>query len=112
MKRLSDGPFGPERKKLAELSDQELQDERARRRGEQPAEVARPTLQRVRQYLANLELSPGATWPEIERAYKHLRDRYNPEKHEAHPERHDMALELSESLNKAYQSLRAYFATK
>ena len=109
MNRLSDGPFGPDRKKLAELTDQELREERARRRGEQPAEETRPSLRRVRQYLANLELSPGATWPEIERAYERLRNRYNPDQHEAHPERHEMALELSESLTKAYRSLRAYF---
>ena len=109
MSRLSDGPFGPQGKKLAELTDDELAAEQARRRGEQPAEGARPTLQRVRQYLANLELNPGATWPEVERAYKRLRERYSPDKHEGHPERHETAVELSESLTKAYRALREYF---
>ena len=109
MSRLSDGPFGSAGKKLAELTDEELREERARRRGEQPEEQGRPTLQRVKQYLANLELSPGATWPEVERAYKRLRERYSPERHEDHPERHETAVELSESLTKAYQALRGYF---
>jgi len=109
MERLSDGKFGPSGKKLADLSGEELRAERARRRGQQPADEARPTLQRVRQYLANLELSPGASWPEVERAYQRLRDRYNPQKHEGHPERHETALELNESLGRAYQALRRYF---
>lgn len=109
MTRLSDGPFGPSAKKLAELSDEELLQERARRRGEEPDHDSRPSLQRVKQYLANLELSPGATWPEVERSYRRLRERYSPDRHEGHPERHEAALELNESLNKAYQALRAYF---
>ena len=109
MSRLSDGPFGPEGKKLGELTDEELRQERARRRGEQSNDEAPPTFQRVKQYLANLELSPGASWPEVERAYKRLRERYSPEKHEGHPERHETAVELSDSLTKAYQALREYF---
>ena len=109
MTRLSDGPFGPGRKKLGELSNQELLAERDRRRGEPAAAEPRPTFQRVRQYLANLELSPGATWPEVERAYKRLRERYHPDKHEGHPERHETAVELSDSLSRAYQALRQYF---
>ena len=109
MSRLSDGKFGPQGKKLSELTDEELRAERARRRGQQPPDEPRPTLQRVKQYLANLELSPGATWPEVERAYKRLRDRYSPDKHEGHPERYETAMELNESLAKAYRALRRYF---
>jgi len=109
MSRLSEGPFGPSGKKLADLSDGELREEQARRRGEPLASSPKPTWRRVKQYLANLELSPGATWPEIERAYKRLRDRYSPEKHEGHPERHEAAQELSGSLTSAYQALRQYF---
>ena len=63
----------------------------------------------MKQYLANLELSPGATWPEVERAYNRLRERYHPDKHEGHPERHRTAQELTESLTNAYQALRRYF---
>jgi DnaJ-domain-containing protein 1 len=109
MSRLSDGPFGKEGKKLSELSEQELREVAALRRGERIAEEPPPALDRIRQYLANLELSPSATWPEVERAYRRLRDRYSPEKHEGHPERHETALELSESLSKAYQTLRKHF---
>jgi len=109
MKRLSDGKFGPSQKTLAELSDQELMAERARRRGEQPEDDAQPKWQRVKQYLANLELSPGATWPEVERAYQRLRDRYHPDKHSSDPDRHQTAQELTESLARAYQGLRRYF---
>ena len=109
MTRLSNGRFGPSGKKLSDLSDQELRDERARRRGEQPPDESPPTWQRVRQYLANLELSPGATWPEVDRAYKRLLDRYHPDKHQGHPERHQTAQELTESLTRAYRGLRKYF---
>lgn len=109
MTRLSEGRFGPSGKQLANLSDEELLRERARRRGEQPLDEPKPTWRRVKQYLANLELNPGATWPEIERAYKRLRERYSPEKHEGHPERHEAAQELDSSLTNAYQALRRYF---
>jgi len=112
MTRLSDGTFGPNGKKLANLSDDELRDERARRRGEQPPDQPRPTLQRVKQYLANLELSQGATWLEVERAYQRLREKYSPDKHEGHPERHETAVELSDSLTRAYEALRTYFGAR
>jgi len=108
MNRLSDGPFGPSGKKLTELSDEELEAERERRLGP-PTSVERPALSRVKQYLANLELGPGATWPEVQRAYERLKERYHPAKHEAHPERHETAVELTQSLNKAYEGLRRYF---
>jgi DnaJ-domain-containing protein 1 len=108
MTRLSDGPFGPDGKKLADLTDDELAEERERRFG-RPKLGERPTLSRVRQYLANLELDPSASWPEIQRAYEKLRERYHPDKHAAHPERHETAVELTESLNKAYEALRRYF---
>jgi DnaJ-domain-containing protein 1 len=109
MMRLSDGEFGPSGKKLAELSDKELLGERARRRGARPPDESPPTWKRVRQYLANLELNPGATWPEVERAYERLRKRYSPDKHQGHPERHRAARELSDSLARAYQALRQHF---
>jgi hypothetical protein len=109
MTRLSEGKFGPSGKKLADLSDDELLAERARRRGERTTSASEPSWKRVKQYLANLELNPGATWPEIERAYERLRERYNPEKHEADPARFRAAEELNASLANAYQALRRYF---
>jgi DnaJ-domain-containing protein 1 len=109
MTRLSDGKFGPSGKKLADLSDEELLQERANRHGERLPRPSKPTWKRMRQYLANLELSPGATWPEIERAYRRLRDRYSPEKHKGHLERHEAAQELNSSLMNAYEALREYF---
>lgn len=114
MTRLSEGSFGPGGKRLGDLTDAELKDELGRRRRKrQPASTeSRPTLKRVKQYLANLELGPNATWPEVERAYKRLRDRYDPEKHESHPERHETAVELSESLKRAYEALRNYFGVR
>ena len=109
MNRLSDGPFGPKGKKLSELSDEELQAERARRRGEAKKVEASPSWQRVKQYLANLELSPGATWPEVERAYQRLLERYHPSKHQDHPEKRETAEQLNDSLSSAYRGLRRYF---
>jgi curved DNA-binding protein CbpA len=63
----------------------------------------------VKQYLANLELSPGATWTDVERAYARMLERYRPEKHAADPERHRAAQELTDSLTRAYQALQRYF---
>lgn len=107
--RLSDARFGPSQKKLADLSDQELLQERDRRRTKQTSDDPRPTWKRVKQYLANLELGPGATWPDVERAYKRLLERYHPDKHQTDPDRHRVAQELTESLTSAYQALRRYF---
>ncbi|MGD8318413.1 MAG: hypothetical protein PVH21_03635 [Myxococcales bacterium] len=109
MSRLSEGKFGPSGKTLSELTNRELMDERAKRRRRQDADEERPGWRRVRQYLANLELGAGATWPEIERAYARLLDRYRPEKHAEDPARHRAAQELTESLTRAYQTLQRYF---
>ena len=109
MTRLSEGKFGPSGKNLVDLSDEELREERARRHGMLRSDESPPTWRRVKQYLANLELSPGATWPEVERAYARLRERYHPDKHEGNPERRQVAEELTESLSRAYRALRQYF---
>jgi len=109
MTRLSEQKFGPSGQKLTELNDKELLDERNRRRGAYLSDESPPTWKRVRQYLANLELNPGATWSEVERAYERLRERYSPEKHEADPDRRRTAEELAESLTRAYQALQRYF---
>ncbi|KPK16543.1 MAG: hypothetical protein AMJ62_04870 [Myxococcales bacterium SG8_38] len=109
MSRLSDGPFGPRGKKLSELTDRELLEERRRRQGEPQSQEKRPGWPRVKQYLANLELSPGATWPDVERAYERLLERYHPDRHAADPERYRAAQELTESLSSAYQALRRHF---
>jgi len=97
---------------LRDMTEEELREELARRREQRQPESIKPTLRRVKQYLANLELSPGATWPEVERAYRRLRERYDPEKHEGHPERHETAIDLSDSLTRAYEALREHFGVK
>jgi hypothetical protein len=112
MTRLSQGKFGAAAKTLAELSDEELLEERARSRGERSTSESGLSWKRVKQYLANLELNPGATWPEVERAYERLRERYDPEKHEADPARFRAAEELNASLASAYQALRRYFRSE
>jgi DnaJ-domain-containing protein 1 len=110
--RLSDARFGPSQKRLADLSEEELLQERERRRRKQASDEPQPTWTRVKQYLANLELAPGATWPEVERAYKRLIERYHPDKHQTDPDRHRVAQELSDSLTSAYQALRRYFGAE
>ena len=109
MSRLSDGEFGPSGKKLAELTDRELLDERSRRRGDPASDQTQLGWKRVKQYLANFELSPSASWQDVERAYVRMLERYRPDKHAADPERHRAAQELTESLTSAYQALRRYF---
>jgi hypothetical protein len=109
MNRLGDGKFGPSGKKLSELTDEELSDERKKRRRDPETEEARPGWKRIRQYLANLELGPGATWMDVDHAYARMLERYRPEKHAEDPERHRAAQELTDSLTKAYQALRRHF---
>lgn len=114
-RRLSKGKFGPRGKSLRALTDEELHDEqrtrrlaRAPKQDETPA--AKPGWRRVRQYFANLELDPGASAQEVERAYNRLLERYHPDKHREDPEKHRAAKELTDSLTHAYRSLRRYLA--
>lgn len=109
MSKLSERQYGPSGKTLPELTEQELLEERRRRREQPSRSEEPPSWQRVRQYLANLELSPGATWPDVERAYRRLVERYRPDKHASDPARHRAARELSESLTTAYRALRRHF---
>ena len=114
MKRLGDAKFGPRGKALRELTDKELADEVRRRRSEHAEDdstekqLEARSPKRIRQYLANLELSAGATLSEVERAYQRLRQRYDPAKHKDDPEKNRAARELTKSLQRAYQALREH----
>ncbi len=105
MTRLGAGGFGPNARPLEELTDAELHQELARRRRARNPRYAKPPWHRLRQYFANLELSPGASLSEVERAYKRLTERYHPDRHKDDPERHKTARELMDSLTEAYNTL-------
>jgi DnaJ-domain-containing protein 1 len=108
-------------KKVAELSDEELEAELVRRRRARAVSrseggpIAReserdnPERKQLIQYYANLELAPFASMDEVKRAYKELVHRYHPDKHAGDPERQKTANELLQSLTKAYDGLIAYF---
>lgn len=115
---IGHGPLGRlGQKTVAELTDQELEDEllrrrreRARRReGEQKGthgtERDSPERKRLLQCYANLELSPGATQADVRRAYRALMQKYHPDKHRGDAERLAAATQLAQSLTEAYETL-------
>jgi DnaJ-domain-containing protein 1 len=115
--------FGDAGVPLAALDDRELLDEVRRRRerraggrgaasprtaaGERPAGPPASASQ-VRQWYANLELSPGADATAVEAAYERLIRRYDPDRHRNDPAKHRAALELTRSLTRAYRGLAAH----
>lgn len=108
-------------RRVAELSDEELEAELVRRRKARAearsnagpiasrSERDNPERQRLVQYYANLELPPFAPIDEVKRAYKELMRRYHPDKHAGDPERQKIANELAQSLTKAYEAILATF---
>jgi DnaJ-domain-containing protein 1 len=115
--------FGDAGVPLAALDDRELLDEvrrrRERRAGGRSATSPRPaageraagppaSASQVRQWYANLELSPGANAAAVETAYARLIRRYDPDRHRNDPAKHRAALELTRSLTRAYRGLAAH----
>lgn len=106
-------------KRVAELSDAELEAELVRRRKARAearsvagpiasaSDRDNPERQQLVQYYANLELPPFASAEDVRRAYKELVRRYHPDKHAGDPERQKIAGELVQSLTKAYEAILA-----
>ena len=107
MADLRQKTFGKRQKPLADLSDAELEEELRSRRLQRLERLAAGSGvdRAVAQYYANLELKPGASLDEVQRAYDALAARYDPSKHASDPQRHKAALELLESLKRAYDAL-------
>lgn len=111
-------------KRVAELSDAELEAELIRRRRaramarSEAGPIAReserdnPEQKQLLQYYANLELPPFASMDDVKKAYKDLVRRYHPDKHAGDPDRQKTANELLQSLTRAYEGLTAYFERK
>lgn len=107
-------------KKVAELTDAELEAELVRRRRERAlarsaggpiaraSERDNPEQKQLLQYYANLELPPFASLDDVRRAYKELVHRYHPDKHAGDAARQKTANELLQSLTKAYDGLVRY----
>ncbi len=106
--------MGIDGRRLAELSDEELELELRRRRSKRgfsgPADDALPRGRggrktpgwKVRQWYRNLELEPGAPRQDVEEAYRRLEERYAPARHAEDPERHRAARQLVAGLREAY----------
>lgn len=122
-------PFEPvagnvSHKRVAELSDDELEAELLRRRRQRAgvrsnlgpiagtSERDSPEQKQLLQYYANLELPPFASIEEVKRAYKDLVRRYHPDKHAGDPERQKVASELTQSLTRAYEALTRYLEAR
>ncbi len=107
-------------KRVAELSDQELEEELLRRRrararsrseeerGTHGTPKDSPQRKQLLQYYANLELEPGASVADVRRAYRDLMQRYHPDKHRHDPARLAAATQLARSLTEAYEALLAH----
>lgn len=106
-------------KRVAELSDEELEAELVRRRKARAesrssagpvastSDRDNPERQQLVQYYANLELPPFAPVDDVKRAYKDLVRRYHPDKHAGDAERQKIANDLVSSLTKAYEAILA-----
>ena len=132
LRGLSEGNVqGIRGKKLAELSDAELEEELQRRRRQRGASggteatkatkakspprasgqtrAARPPGWKVRQWFRDLELEPGASEADVERAYQRLLAKYDPDKYSGDAEKHRAAVRLVVGLREAYDGLRDHF---
>lgn len=123
-------------KRVAELSDAELESEAALRRkararlpqlqgaapGTNVAPPAASTVTNVphgrvlvrrelEQYLKNLELQPGATLDAVREQYFKLRERYDPKK-QASEEKRQLAQSLVDKLMRAYEAVSAHYEAK
>lgn len=56
-------------------------------------------------HYAALELKPGATLAQVEKAYRDLLAKYDPGRHAGNPEKHRAATQLVAELTRAYQAL-------
>lgn len=126
--RISARGFGPAKKNLAELGDDELEREarqrrRARKSDESPREPERGAQRGatrradkrrrsadLSRYYANLELEAGATLEEVRAAYERLMAKYHPEKFTDDPAKRRMAGRLADSLTSAYRALDDYLS--
>lgn len=65
----------------------------------------------LEQYLANLELQPGATLDAVREQYFKLRERYDPKK-QASDEKRKVAQSLVDRLMRAYEAVSAHYEAK
>ncbi len=65
----------------------------------------------LEQYLANLELQPGATLDSVREQYFKLRERYDPKK-QASDEKRKVAQSLVDRLMRAYEAVSAHYEAK
>ena len=122
-------------RRVAQLSDAELEAEATLRRnararapqlqaGRTPAPLTQPrpadrpapvgkllVRRELEQYLANLELQPGATLDAIREQYFRLRERYDPRK-QASDDKRQVAQALVDRLMSAYEALSAHYEAK
>ena len=111
-------------KRVAELTDDELEAELLRRRRMRAgvranlgpvashAERDSPEQKQLMQFYANLELPPFAPLEDVKRAYRDMMRRYHPDKHAGDPERRRVAEELAQSLTRAYEALTRHLESR
>lgn len=57
----------------------------------------------------NLEISPGADWKAIQRAYKSQLAQFHPDRFAANPKKYATATEITKQINYSYQRLKQYY---
>ena len=95
-------------KTAADSQAQNTEAEYERHRQQQQAQNASAPAGQEREYYRILEVTPGADFEQIRKAYKRLMKLYHPDRYHADPEKQQVALEISRQLNAAY----VYFEKK
>ena len=103
-------------KHISELSDSELKAEARRRRAarggtssqspESERSRTRGSVDRTKQYLANLGLRMDAGFSEIDRAYRDLSKKYDPSRFADDDQKKTVAEQLRGQLTEAYEGLK------
>ena len=63
---------------------------------------------KIAEYYRTLNLSPGADFPEVKKAYRALMRKYHPDLHGANPKKQKAATELSMRVTQAYNELEKH----
>ncbi len=58
------------------------------------------------EYYANLEIAPGASFDEIKASYRRLMKEYHPDLNNSSTEKRELAREITQKLNDAYDYLK------
>lgn len=77
-------------------------------RQEESRRPSSPEADLLAKYYANLEVPYGSDFPTVTAAWKRLLKRYHPDRHSTDPQKQQIANQLVQELNRAYDYLKHY----